>query len=86
MKQAVNVAEAKAQLSELIDRAAGGEEIILAKHGRPRARLVPLETPRPRRIPGRGKGRVTLPPGWDEPLPSDVLDAFEGTTSRKSKK
>lgn len=78
MKRAFNMAEAKAQLSHLVDRAAEGEEIVIAKHGRPRARLVPLTPIKPRRVPGQGKGRIKLLRGWDAPLPDDVLDAFEG--------
>jgi PIN domain nuclease of toxin-antitoxin system/antitoxin (DNA-binding transcriptional repressor) of toxin-antitoxin stability system len=57
----VNVAAAKARLPELIERAAGGETIILARGGKPRAKLVPLQ-PSPRaaskRIPGKGKGAL----------------------------
>lgn len=78
MKRAFNMAEAKAQLSHLVDRAAEGEEIVIAKAGRPRARLVPLAPPKPHRVPGQGKGRIELLRGWDDPLPDDVLDAFEG--------
>ncbi len=78
MKPAINITEAKAQLTQLVDRAAAGEEIVIAKHGRPRARLVPLTPPRPRRVPGQGKGHVELLRGWDDPLPDDFLDTFEG--------
>jgi prevent-host-death family protein len=59
MKNAVNVAEAKAKLSELLDRAAAGEEIVISKSGKPYARLVPLAKAAPRE-PGGGEGwRVT---------------------------
>jgi prevent-host-death family protein len=75
----VNVAEAKARLPELIERAAGGEEIILARAGKPRARLVPLDDGKKAlRVPGKGKGRFALGPGFDDPLPPDVLALFEG--------
>ena len=76
----VNVAEAKSRLPELLERAANGEEIVLARHGKPRARLVPLETSRRAlRVPGKGKGRFRPKPGFDAPLPAGVLALFEGT-------
>jgi prevent-host-death family protein len=77
----VNVAAAKASLPELIERAASGETIILARAGKPRAKLVPLK-PSPKgaskRVPGKGKGRFRMKKGFDEPLPERVLAAFEG--------
>jgi prevent-host-death family protein len=76
----VNVAEAKAHLPELIERAGRGEEIVLARNGRPRARLVPLDTDRSLRVPGKGKGRFRVLRGFDAPLPADVLALFEGGT------
>ena len=77
----VNVATAKARLPELIERAARGEEIILARAGRPRARLVPLADDRKAlRVPGKGKGRFKPGPGFDTELPSDVLALFYGPT------
>ncbi|HUE30395.1 MAG TPA: type II toxin-antitoxin system prevent-host-death family antitoxin [Verrucomicrobiae bacterium] len=75
----VNVAAAKARLPELIERAARGEEIILARAGRPRARLVPLASARKSlRVPGKGKGRFRPGPGFDAKLPDDVLALFYG--------
>ena len=71
----LNLYEAKTQLSALVDRAAAGEEIIIAKHGRPRARLVPLKSAA-RRRPGRGKGRIWMSADFDAPLPAAVLQAF----------
>ena len=70
----VNVHEAKTHFSRLLDRAHAGEEIIVAKDGRPFARLVPLETP-PERVPGRW--RESIPDSFFEPLPTDELDAWE---------
>lgn len=76
----MNVAEAKAHLSELIERAAAGEEIILARGGKPRARLVPLQDEsKRRRVPGKRVGRFRVAKGFDAPLPDALLDAFEGT-------
>ncbi len=75
----VNVAEAKAHLPELIERAANGEVVILARAGKPRAKLVPLDPPPVKlRVPGKGKGRFRVKKGFDEPLPADVLALFEG--------
>ena len=74
----VNVAEAKARLPELIERAGRGEEIVLARNGKPRARLVPLGIDRTLRVPGKGKGRFRVRRGFDAPLPEDLLALFEG--------
>ncbi len=71
----VNVHEAKTHLSRLLDQAHAGEEIILAKGGKPYARLVPLERPPARRQPGRLAGKVA--PGFFDPLPDDELAAWE---------
>jgi prevent-host-death family protein len=77
-KAITNLSEAKANFSRLVDRAAAGEEIIIAKNGVPKARLVPLARHgRPRR-PGGWKGRVWIADNFDDPLPDDLLDAFEG--------
>jgi len=75
--EVVNVAEAKAHLPELMERAARGEEIVLARNGKPRARLVPLATDRGLRVPGKGKGRFRPRRDFDAPLPDDVLALFE---------
>ncbi len=73
----VNVADAKARLPELIERAAEGEEIILARAGKPRARLVPLaDRAATLRVPGKGKGRFRLKSGFDAPLGAEVLALF----------
>ena len=75
----VNVHEAKTHFSRLIDAAHAGETIVVAKGGRPWARLVPLEPPPPRRQPGVLAGRLTLPPAevLMEPLPEEELIALE---------
>jgi prevent-host-death family protein len=78
LRETVSLYEAKTQLSRLVDRAAAGEEIVIAKSGRPRARLVPLEDTRPMRVPGRGKGRWRVGKDFDAPLPDDLLGGFEG--------
>jgi len=71
-----NVHDAKTHLSRLLDRVAQGEEIIIAKSGRPVAKLVRVAG-EPRR-PGRLKGRIRIAPDFDEPLPEEVLAEFRG--------
>lgn len=78
MSKPVNIYDAKTHLSDLVDRAAGGEEIIIAKAGQPMARLVPLRAVHERRAPGRWAGQMTIAPDFDAPLPDDLLRAFEG--------
>jgi prevent-host-death family protein len=74
----VNLYEAKTQLSRLVDRAAAGEEIVIAKGGRPLARLVPLTTrTTPRRL-GLRTDQVRVGPDFDAPLPDDIQRAFDG--------
>lgn len=74
----INVAAAKARLPELIERAARGEEIVLSRAGKPRARLVPLDASRKAlRVPGKGKGRFRITRDFDEPLPPEVVSSFE---------
>jgi prevent-host-death family protein len=78
MAKTVNLYEAKTHLSALVDRAADGEEIVIAKAGKPRARLVPVSTPHKPRRPGGGKGKVWVADDFDAPLPADLLAAFNG--------
>jgi prevent-host-death family protein len=73
----VNIADAKARLPELVERAARGEEIILARNGRPQARLVPLAPARPR-VPGRGAGQWHVTPDFEGPLPPSLHSALSG--------
>lgn len=76
MSRIVNIHEAKTHLSRLLEQAHAGEEIILAKAGKPYARLVPLATPAPRRQPGRLAGRVDE--AFFEPLVEEELAGWEG--------
>ncbi len=78
MAKPVNIYEAKTRFSQLVDRAAAGEEIVIAKAGRPVARLVPLAQKLPRRVPGEWKGKIWIAPDFDAPLPEDILRDFEG--------
>lgn len=71
----LNLYEAKSQLSALVEAAAAGHEIVIAKAGVPRARLVPLRR-LARRRPGGSKRRIRLAADFDAPLPRDILAAF----------
>jgi prevent-host-death family protein len=74
----VNIHEAKTQFSRLVDAAASGEEIVIAKAGKPAARLVPMERVKVTRRFGGLKGKVRIADDFDAPLPEDVIAAFEG--------
>jgi len=76
--ETINLYEAKTNLSQLVERAAGGEEIIIAKAGRPLARLVPLSTQTGPRPLGLFAGQITLHDDFDAPLPAGMAAAFEG--------
>ncbi|MEM5403931.1 MULTISPECIES: type II toxin-antitoxin system Phd/YefM family antitoxin [Paraburkholderia] len=76
--QTVNIHEAKTQFSRLVDAAAGGEEIVIAKAGKPAARLVPIEKTKVTRRFGGLKGKVRIADDFDAPLPDDLIAAFEG--------
>ena len=77
--QPVNIHEAKTHLSRLIERAEHGEEIVIARAGKPVAKLVPFDHGdlRPRE-PGSMAGLIVIRDDFDDPLPDDLLDAFEG--------
>jgi prevent-host-death family protein len=76
----VNIYEAKTQLSALVERAAGGEEIVIAKNGRPVARLVPLAKRTAPRPLGRFQGQFAVADDFDAPLPETMTKAFRGDT------
>jgi prevent-host-death family protein len=78
--QTVDIHAARTHLSRLVDAAAAGEEILIARAGKPVARLVPLldTQARPRRRLGLLAGELSVPADFDAPLPDDILDAFEG--------
>jgi antitoxin (DNA-binding transcriptional repressor) of toxin-antitoxin stability system len=75
----INIVEAKAKLSEYLELAAGGERVVICKRNRPVAELRAVAAPRtePRPV-GGGKGTLTVPGAFFEPLPDDLLDAFTG--------
>lgn len=73
----VNVHEAKTQFSRLLARVESGEEIIIAKAGKPIARLVPIAEKPNQRIAGSAKGKVVIASDFDAPLPESIIKAFE---------
>lgn len=77
MAKVLNLYEAKTQLSALVEEAAAGGEVIIAKAGRPMAKLVSIRAGR-RRRPGRGKGRIWMADDFDAPLPAALQQLFEG--------
>lgn len=78
MSKPMNIHAAKTHFSRLVERAAKGEEIVIARGGRPVARLVPLAPPARRRRPGLLKGRIQIRRDFDRPLPRSVMRLFEG--------
>ena len=74
----VNIHEAKTHLSKLAEQAGAGEEIIIAKAGKPIARLVPLAQGAVMRKKGLLKGKIKITKDFDQPLPDEVIDLFEG--------
>ncbi len=76
--QTVNIHEAKTNLSRLLEEVAAGKEIIIAKAGKPMARLVPLAAAPKTRHLGLFKGELNVPDDFDAPLAADELASFEG--------
>jgi prevent-host-death family protein len=76
MSKIVNIHAAKTQFSQLVDRAAAGEEIVIARAGKPVARLVPLVTAQAPRRFGVLKGQIKVADDFDAPLPKEILDLF----------
>ena len=74
MSEQINIYDAKTQLSKLVERAEAGEEIIIARGGRPAARLVPFRTSSVERKPGRMRGRIRIAEDFDAPLPAHLFD------------
>jgi prevent-host-death family protein len=79
MTTVFDISEAKLNLSELVDRAAAGEEIVIAKAGKPKAKLVPYEAPRKKRRGGQNLLGITyMADDWDGPLPPEIQKYFDG--------
>jgi prevent-host-death family protein len=74
----INIHAAKTHLSRLVAEVAAGEEIVIAKAGKPVARLLPFEPRREPRRPGLMKGKIWMADDFDEPLPEEIMAAFRG--------
>lgn len=74
----VNIHQAKTHLSHLLNRAMAGEEIVIAKAGKPMVRLVPVAEPTEDRVLGIDEGLFVVPEDFNDPLPEDILATFEG--------
>jgi prevent-host-death family protein len=74
----VNIHEAKTHFSKLIERVAAGEEVIIARNGKPVAKLVPLPSGPPRRVFGSMRGQIWIADDFDDPLPPELQKYFEG--------
>lgn len=76
----VNIHQAKTQLSRLVELAASGEEIIIAKSGKPIARLVAYAPKGEHRRPGLLRGKIRIKKSFERPLPKALLASFEGNS------
>jgi prevent-host-death family protein len=78
MADTVNLYDAKTHLSRLVERAAAGEEIVIAKAGKPKAKLVPYQPPRKKRLGGQNLMGITyIADDFDGPLPPELQKYFE---------
>ena len=76
MTEVVNMHRAKSSLSHLVKRAAAGEEIVIARNGEPLVNLVPVSNERKPRVPGRGKGKISIGPDF-EFTDEEITELFE---------
>ena len=72
----LNIHEAKTHLSKLLEKVALGEEVVIAKAGKPVAKLVAIESERPRFRLGSAKGEFVVPDDFNDPLPKEIEDLF----------
>jgi len=72
-----NIHEAKTHLSKLLDAVTKGEEILIARTGKPVAKLSPLTPKKPKRRFGVLKGKIKIAEDFNAPLPDDILEEFE---------
>lgn len=77
--QTMNIHEAKTQFSKLIEAVIQGEEVIIARAGKPVASLVAIRAVAPVRSPGALKGKIKIADDFDAALPDDVITSFEGS-------
>ena len=76
MSVQVDINDAKSKFSKLINQVIAGKEIIIAKAGKPVAKLVPFGKPLQDRKPGSAEGKITIAKDFDAPLPDDILKEF----------
>lgn len=75
----VNIYDAKTRFSELVDKAAAGDDVIVCRNGKPLARITRLESGPKKRIKfGTLKGKIKLSADFEAPLPDEILAGFEG--------
>jgi len=77
MTEIVNMHQAKTSLSRLVERALAGEEVVIARNGKPLVKLVPIPKERKRRVPGRGTGKIWISPDF-EFTDEEITELFEG--------
>ena len=76
MTKVINIHEAKTHLSRIVEEVAAGKEVIIAKAGKPMARLVPMKRAVTRKRLGLLKGKIKIPADFDKPLPDAILHLF----------
>ena len=76
--ETVNIYEAKTRLSQLVDKAASGEDVVVSRNGKPLVRITRLVGSKRRIKFGLLKGKLSVPADFDAPLPDDVLAGFAG--------
>ena len=76
--ETVNIYDAKTRLSQLVDKAAAGEDVVVSRNGKPLVRITQLEGQKRRITFGVLRGKVRVAPDFNAPLPGEVLAGFEG--------
>jgi prevent-host-death family protein len=74
----INVHDAKTHFSRLLEKVRAGEELTIARAGKPIAKLIPIKSGKPMRKPGALKGKIKIASDFDRALPAELLRAFEG--------
>jgi prevent-host-death family protein len=77
--ETLNIYDAKTRFSQLVDKAASGEDVVVSRNGKPLVRITRLEVPKRRIKFGLLKGKLNIPADFDSPLPNEVLAGFEGS-------
>lgn len=78
MSEIVNMHQAKSSLSRLVERALSGEDVVIARNGKPLVKLVPVPQERKPRVPGRYKGQIWIAPDCFDPMSEEELALWEG--------